>query len=138
MPPPPVPPSSEALLRYSVLAQMEALILGGWGAEAAVREVAGREHAHPDGRVVRVSQRTIQRWRTAYREGGIGGLEPASRKRTDTSVVLDEEFVAFLKAENKRDPRASAAISRSASSNNRKTLALSNGQCDIVFLLFMV
>ena len=107
MPPPSVPPSSEALLRYSVLAQVEALILGGWGASAAVREVAGREHAHPDGGVVRVSVRTIQRWRTAYREGGIGGLEPASRKRTDTSVVLDEELVAFLKAENKRDPRAS-------------------------------
>lgn len=106
MPPPPVPPSSEALLRYSVLAQVQTLILGGWGASASVREVAGREHARPDGQVVRVSVRTIQRWRAAYAFDGIGGLEPVSRKRTDTSVVLDDGFVAFLRAENERDPRA--------------------------------
>ncbi len=107
MPPPPVPPSSEALLRYTVLAQVEALILEGRRAGAAVREVAGREHAHPDGHRVRVSVRTIQRWRSAYAQRGIGGLEPASRKRTETSLVLDEEFVAFLRAEKECDPRAS-------------------------------
>jgi transposase InsO family protein len=106
MPAVPAPLSSGALLRYSVLAQVEALILGGWGAQAAVREVAGREHAHPDGRVVRLSVRTIQRWRAAYGTGGLGGLEPARRTRTDTSVVLGEGFIAFLQAENDRDPRA--------------------------------
>jgi putative transposase len=106
MPSPPVPPSSEALLRYSVLAQVEALILGGWGASNAVREVAGREHARPGGRVVRVSVRTIQRWRAAYASDGIGGLEPAGRKRTETSVILDDAFIAFLRAENESDPRA--------------------------------
>jgi transposase len=106
MPLPPVPPSSEALLRYSVLAQVQALILGGWGPSAAMREVAGREHARPDGHVVRVSVRTIQRWRSAYARDGIGGLEPASRKRTETSVILDDALIAFLRTENERDPRA--------------------------------
>lgn len=111
MPPLPVPPSSKALLRYSVLAQVEALILEGWGAGAAVREVAGREHArpdsHPDGHPVRVSVRTIQRWRAAYAQAGIRGLEPASRRRTETSLVLDDAFLAFLRAEKTSDPRAS-------------------------------
>jgi len=106
MPSPPVPPSSEALLRYAVLAQVEALILGGWGSNDAVREVAGREYARPGGRVVRVSVRTIQRWRAAYASDGIGGLEPAGRKRTETSVILDDAFIAFLRAENESDPRA--------------------------------
>lgn len=106
MPPPPVPPSADALVRYSVLAQVEALILGGWGAKDAVREVAGREHARPGGQVVRVSVRTIQRWRAAYARDGIGGLAPASRKRTETSVVLDDALIAFLRAENESDPRA--------------------------------
>jgi len=107
MPSPPVPPSSDALLRYSVVAQVEALILGGWGASAAVREVAGREHAYAGGRMVRVSVRTIQRWRAAYARDGIGGLEPASRRRTPTSLVLDDAFLAFLQAEKESDPRAS-------------------------------
>lgn len=106
-PRPPASPSSEALLRYSVLAQVEALVLAGWGAKAAVREVAGREHARPDGRTVRVSARTIQRWRAAYARGGLEALEPGSRKRTETSVVLPEALVAFLGAEKQRDPRAS-------------------------------
>ena len=106
-PSPPATPSSEVLLRYSVLAQVEALLLGGWGAEAAVREVAGREHARPDGRRVQVSARTIQRWRAAYATGGIEALELASRKRTDTSIVLSEALVAFLRGEKERDPRAS-------------------------------
>jgi transposase len=106
-PSPPATPSSKALLRYSVLAQVEALVLGGWGAEAAVREVAGREHARSDGSSLRVSARTIQRWRAAYASGGIEALEPRSRKRTDTSVVLSEALVGFLRSEKGRDPRAS-------------------------------
>jgi len=106
-PRPPAPPSSEALLRYSILAQVEALLLGGCRAAAAVREVAARPHADPAGRAVRVSARTIQRWRAAYTESGIAGLEPKSRKRTETSVVLDEALVTFFQTEKESDPRAS-------------------------------
>ena len=94
-------------MRYSVLAQVEALILGGWRASAAVREVAGRQHAHGDGRAVRVSERTIQRWRAAYAEGGLAALEPKDRTRTETSQVLSATLVDFLRAEKECDPRAS-------------------------------
>jgi len=106
-PRPPAPPSSEALLRYSILAQVEALLLGGCRAAAAVREVAARQHADPAGRAVRVSARTIQRWRAAYQNGGIAGLEPKSRKRTETSIILDEALITFFKTEKEADPRAS-------------------------------
>lgn len=104
---PPSAPSAEALRRYSVLAQVEALILGGWRASAAVREVATRDHVPLDGRPVRVSVRTIQRWRVAYAEGGLAALEPQSRRRTETSQTLSTALVAFLRTEKKRDPRAS-------------------------------
>ena len=104
---PPSASSAEALLRYSVLAQVEALVLGGWRASVAVREVAARDHAHLDGRPVRIGVRTIQRWRAAYADGGVAALEPKDRTRTDTSVVLTEALVAFLRAEKGRDPRAS-------------------------------
>jgi len=100
-------PSSQALLRYSVLAQVEALILGGCPVSAAVRQVAGRDHAALDGRPVRVSQRTIQRWRRAYTDGGMTALEPQDRTRTTTSLALGEALVAFLRTEKETDPRAS-------------------------------
>lgn len=100
-------PSAEALLRFSVLAQVEALVLGGVPVSVAVREVAGREHAHLDGRLIRVSERTIQRWRSAYATGGVTALERSSRKRTETSIALSEVVLAFLQAEKRRDPRAS-------------------------------
>jgi len=105
--PPSSAPSSQALVRYSVLAQVEALILGGWPVSAAVREVAGRDHADLDGHPVRVSQRTIQRWRRAHTDGGLAALEPKDRTRTTTSLALSEALVAFLRTEKETDPRAS-------------------------------
>jgi putative transposase len=100
-------PSPEALVRFSVLAQVEALVLAGVEVSAAVREVAEREHAHRDGRPVRVSERTIQRWRAAYGTGGLAALERRSRKGTQSSIALSEALLAFLQAEKQRDPRAS-------------------------------
>ena len=104
---PPSAPSAEALRRYSVVAQVEALILGGWHTSAAVREVATRDHVHLDGRPLHISVRTIQRWRVAYAEGGMAALEPKSRTRTETSQTLSPTLVSFLRTEKKRDPRAS-------------------------------
>lgn len=100
-------PSSHALVRYTVLAQVEALILGGTPVSAAVRQVAGRDHADPDGHPLRVSQRTIQRWRAAFTAGGMAALEPKDRTRTSTSLVLSEALVTFLRTEKETDPRAS-------------------------------
>ena len=94
-------------MRYAVLAQVEALVLGGCSPSKAVGEVAARQHAYPDGRPVRVSVRTIQRWRAAYAGGNIHALTPRSRKRTQTSLVLSDALIAFLRTEKKRDPRAS-------------------------------
>ncbi len=99
--------SPEALLRYSVLAQVEALVLRGSPPSDAVREVAERQHAYPDGRSVQVSVRTLQRRRAAYATGNIEALVPRSRKRTETSVALSEALVGFLRTEKQLDPRAS-------------------------------
>jgi putative transposase len=96
-----------ALRRYSVLAQVEALILGGCRASVAVREVAGRDHADPDGHPVRVSGRTIQRWRATYASGGLAALAPKERTRCEPSQTLSAALVAFLRTEKQIDPRAS-------------------------------
>ena len=41
-----------------------------------VRALADREHLGPDGRWVRVSRGTLDRWARAYRHGGFGALVP--------------------------------------------------------------
>ena len=104
---PPPAASSEALLRYTVLAQVEALLLSGWALSEAVREVAERKHVHPDGRPVHVSVRTLQRWRAAYLAGNFAALEPRSRPRIETSIALSEALIGFLRTEKQGDPRAS-------------------------------
>ena len=65
---PPLPVSATSLLRYSVVAEVEAMVLGGWPAAAAVRHVAGADRVDLDGRPVRISVRTLQRWRAALGE----------------------------------------------------------------------
>ena len=105
---PPLPVSATALLRYSVVAEVEALVLRGWPAGAAVRHVAGADRVDLDGRLVRISVRTLQRWRAAWASGKLAALEPRQRTRTTTSQALSVELVAFLRTEKRCDPRASA------------------------------
>jgi len=95
-------------MRFAAIAQVEALLLTGVQPGDALREVAERQHVYPDGSpAVQVSVRTLQRWRTAYTSGGIEVLAPRSRKRTETSVVLSEALISFMRTEKQRDPRAS-------------------------------
>ncbi|MEW6385781.1 MAG: hypothetical protein AB1514_17860, partial [Pseudomonadota bacterium] len=104
----PLPPAtSEALLRYTVLAQVQALLLEGCPLGEALRKVAERDHVHLDGRPVHISLRTLQRWRAAYLAGNFAALEPRSRPRTETALALSQELIGFLRTEKQRDPRAS-------------------------------
>jgi hypothetical protein len=86
---------------------VEALVEAGWKKQRAILQVAKRRHADHDGRTRRVSPSTIKRWRAAFRVSGIRGLEPKSRARTQTSVVLPERFLDFLRSEKGQDPNAS-------------------------------
>ena len=67
---------------------------------AVVRALAAREHAGPSGSTVSVSRKTIDRWITARRAGGLDALVPAPRQcapRTDPQVV---DLAVGLKKEN--------------------------------------
>ena len=88
---PPLPVSATALVRFLVVAEVEALVLRGCPAGAAVRQVARRDRVDLDGRPLRVSVRTLQRWRTAWAAAGLAALEPQSRTRTATSLALSPE-----------------------------------------------
>jgi len=78
-------PSSTGLFRYSVVAQVEALVLGGEAVGRAVRAVAARDHVDIAGLPVGVAVRTLQHWRSLWHRGGLPALEPKSRRRTATS-----------------------------------------------------
>jgi len=100
-------PSFEALFRFNVISQVLALVLAGWVRLHAAAEVSSRSHFTVDGVLRRVSARTIMRWIVAYESGGISALEPAPRRRTQTSMVLPSKLVEFLQSEKEKDPRTS-------------------------------
>ena len=65
-----------------------------------VRQLASREHTGPDGRMVTVSRRTIDRWVVARREGGFSALVPSPRQCPPRAGTETEELAAGLKMEN--------------------------------------
>ncbi|HXV13497.1 MAG TPA: hypothetical protein VEC56_04770, partial [Candidatus Krumholzibacteria bacterium] len=98
----------EALFRYTVVAQVRAQMLAGVCREDAIAEVAERSHARVDGgEPEEVTQRRLQRWTSAYEAAGIAVLEPKSRRRTNTSLALDEKLIDFLRRERATDSDAS-------------------------------
>lgn len=105
---PPRGPSAEALFRYSVVSQVEALVLAGERVSAAVRQVASRTHLRSDNAGLKtVSPRSIHRWRRAYASGGLAALQTRSRAKTETSAVLPGKLIERLRAEKVADPAAS-------------------------------
>ncbi len=64
-----------------------------------VRSLAAREHLGPDGRWVRVSRNTMDRWIRAYRRGGFGALVPAPRRVANQTPERLLELACGLRRE---------------------------------------
>jgi putative transposase len=73
-----------------------------------VRQIAGREHLGPDGRPVRVSRCTLDRWLSAYRHGGFGALVPQPRVTPLRTAAAMLELAFELKRE--RPERTAAQV----------------------------
>ena len=67
------------LFRYALIRDAADVGLSKAQRGRLVRQVADREHLGPDGRPVRVTRGTLDRWLRAYRHGGFGALVPQSR-----------------------------------------------------------
>lgn len=101
-------PHPEALFRYALVAELRALIAArGMSRAAAVRQLTGQVHLTLEGEPRQVSRRTLYRWLAAFDQRGFEALEPQPRARTDSSVVLPEDLLAFLRDQKTRDPAAS-------------------------------
>ena len=75
-----------------------------------VRSLAAREHLGPDGRWVRVSRTTLDRWVRAYRRGGFEALIPAPRRIPNQTPERLLELASALRRE--QPARTTAQIHR--------------------------
>ena len=81
-----------ALHRWAVIAEAASARLTAHERGAVVRQIAAREHAHPDGTRRRYSRGTIDRWLRAWRKGGVDGLRPSPRSDTGAVRAMPELF----------------------------------------------
>lgn len=103
----PQTPLDTSISRYAAVAQVLAQVTAGMTISRAIRRVAKSSIRHLDGRPMRISVRTLQRWVAAYQSGGIDALTPVSRVSAVPSKVLSADFLAYLVAAKTTDPDAS-------------------------------
>jgi hypothetical protein len=94
---------ARALFRYHLIAEAAEAPQGA--RTAILREVAGEEHSWPDGRKLRVSLRTLQRWVRRFKHGGgLAALGRAPRKDKGRVRALPEAAIARVVALRKEGP----------------------------------
>ncbi|MHB1787673.1 MAG: transposase [Acidimicrobiales bacterium] len=101
------PPEVVAQFRYTVIAPLVVRKLAYGEQRALVQQQAAQVWTWPDGQIRVVHPRTIVRWVTAYRSGGLPALQPGQREdrpgRRVPAAVLDRAVA--LRTE---DPHRSA------------------------------
>lgn len=88
------------LFRYALIREAADPSLSPRERGRLVRDLASREHRTPDGRVVRVSRPTLDRWIRAWRQQGFDGLVPKPRRGKLLSDVELLDLAVRLKREN--------------------------------------
>ena len=100
-----------ALHRWAVIAEAANTRLANGERGAVVRQIAARQHAHPDGTMRRYSRGTIDRWLRAWRAGGIDALRPAARSDTGKIRAMPELFAEAAALRLELPGRSAAQIS---------------------------
>jgi putative transposase len=98
------------LFRYMLIREAADPTLTAKQRGKLVRELARNPHTHPDGRTLRVSRWTLDRWISEWRRAGFDALVPSPRQsqpRTPQEVL---DLAAALKKEN--PARTAAQIRR--------------------------
>ena len=98
------------LFRWRIVGEAADVSLSARERGALVRALAAREHLGPDGRWVRVSRNTLDRWIRAYREGGFEALVPAPRRLPNQTPERLLELACALRRE--QPARTAAQIHR--------------------------
>jgi putative transposase len=100
-----------ALFRYSLIREAADCELTPRERGVLVRRLAAREHVAPDGRRVRVSRATLDRWIRAWRAGGYDALVPDLRAGVPlTPAHILAAAVALKRAQPRRTAAHVAAV----------------------------
>ncbi|NEV62648.1 DDE-type integrase/transposase/recombinase [Thiorhodococcus minor] len=103
-----------ALFRLSVLGPLAVCqSLSRGELKAQLRALAAREYVDPEGRPVRLAEKTIERWYYAWRHGEIEALAPQPRTDRGASKidpVVQEALLAAKRANPKRSLNALIAL----------------------------
>lgn len=95
-----------AIWRVTVLGPLISARLEHGDVRALCEMAASRRYERPDGRLVTLSWRTIERWFYAYRRGGLEALMPRTRKDAGTSAIRPEVAELLLRAKREKPRRS--------------------------------
>jgi len=98
------------LFRYMLIREAADPTLGRRERGALVRQLAAMTHVDPDGRSIRISRWTLDRWVTDWRRGGFDALVPSPRQSRPRTPQEIRDLIAALKKEN--PSRSAAQIGR--------------------------
>jgi putative transposase len=96
-----------ALFRFGVLGALASARLEHGDRAALLALAARRDWVTPDGRIVKLSARTIEGWYYAHRAGGFAALVPEVRQDAGTSRSMTEEVRDLLVRAKREKPRRS-------------------------------
>jgi putative transposase len=96
-----------ALWRLGVLGPLMSARLDHGDRRAYFEQAAARTHQKPDGRLVRLSARTIEAWFYACRLGGFDALMPQVRSDRHTTRAIGPEIADMLVRTKREKPRRS-------------------------------
>lgn len=96
-----------ALWRIGVLGPLISARLEHGDRVELFRQAAGRLHEQPDGRLVRLSARTVETWFHQYRHGGFHALFPRTRGDQDRSRSIRPEVADLIVRLKREKPRRS-------------------------------
>ncbi len=96
-----------ALFRYRLIADALECERGARG--VILRQLAAREHLTPDGRTVRVSLRTLQRWLLRFERQRLEGLCRAARRDRGTTRAMTDAALGRAVELRKESPVRSTA-----------------------------
>ncbi|MBI2392032.1 MAG: DDE-type integrase/transposase/recombinase [Deltaproteobacteria bacterium] len=96
-----------ALFRFGVLGALVSARLEHGDRAELFAAAAKRDYVTPDGRVVRISARTIETWYYSHRRGGLAALMPRGREDSGTSRSMPDAVRDLVLRAKREKPRRS-------------------------------